>query len=235
MSANTNVLSRSELIAPVVAERALSPLARAREADVWNPEDFAREQIRSMVQRVFFASGVPPVRQVVFTAMGPNADVAGLCDQVGKALSLETSADVAVVGREPLQAETGHPRPQHEGSTIKCWSRQTAANLWRVPQFGLREYGEESGTGQYWASCLTRLRNEFEYAVIQGPAADVSGEFALLGQLADGIILVIEAHISRKAIARKLKKTLETTRSRILGTVLTGRRFPVPYGIYRRL
>ena len=71
--------------------------------------------------------------------------------------------------------------------------------------------------------------------MIQGAAADVSGEFALLGQLADGIILVIEAHSTRKAIARKLKETLENTQSRILGTVLSGRRFPVPYGIYRWL
>jgi hypothetical protein len=235
MSANAEVISRSGIIAPGTQERVLPAVAKAREADAWNPENFAREQIRSLVQRVFFASGIPPVRQVVFSAMGPNTDVAGLCDQVGKALSVETRADIAVVGRKPLQKERGLPPAKYGDSPIKSWSTQTSANLWGVPQFGLREYGEVSGTGQYWAPCLTKLRTEFEYAVIHGPAADISGEFATLGELADGIILVIEAHSTRKAIARKLKETLETTQSRILGTVLSGRRFPVPYGIYRRI
>jgi hypothetical protein len=150
-------------------------------------------------------------------------------------LSMETRSDIAVVDRDALQAELGHARSRYVGSTIKSWSVQTAINLWQVPGFGRRDCGEESGTGRYWASCLTKLRNEFEYSVIQGPAADVSSEFASLGRLADGIILVIEAHSTRKAIARKLKEILETTESRILGTVLSGRRFPVPYGIYRRL
>jgi hypothetical protein len=233
MSANAELLSRAGPIVPGAQEKVLPRIAVDCDADVWNPEDFARQQIRSLVQRVFFGNGSSLVRQVVFTATGSNTDVAGLCDQVGKALSLETHSDIAVIGREQFEGERCYTQPQHAGSAIKSWSRQMATNLWRVPGFGPRE--EKSGTGQYWASCLTKVRNEFQYAVIQGPAADVSGEFASLGQLADGIILVIEAHSTRKAIARKLKEILETTPSRILGTVLSGRRFPVPYGIYRRL
>jgi hypothetical protein len=235
MNANAEAFSRAGLVAPVVQERVLPRVALAGGGDVWNPEDFAREQIRSLVQRVFFANGSPPVRQVAFTGTGPNTDVAGLCDQVGNALSMETRSDIAVVDREPMETKMGHTPPHYVGSTIKSWSTQTAANVWRVPWFGFRRCEETSGSGQYWASCLTKLRNEFEYAVIQGPAVDVSSECASLGQLVDGIILVIEAHSTRKAIARKLKETLETTQSRILGTVLSGRRFPVPYGIYRRV
>jgi Mrp family chromosome partitioning ATPase len=90
------------------------------------------------------------------------------------------------------------------------------------------------GTAHYWLSCLADLRNEFEYAVIQAPAAGVSSEAAMLGQLADGVILVLEAHTTRKAAARKIKESLGA-QSRILGIVLTERRFPVPERIYRRL
>jgi hypothetical protein len=122
-----------------------------------------------------------------------------------------------------------------KSSSIKSWSMQTAVNLWRVPGFGLGECDEESGTGRYWLSCLAELRIEFEYAVIHGPAAGISSEAALLGQLADGIILVVGAHSTRRATARKIKETLEAAQSRILGTVLSERRFPVPEQIYRRL
>jgi len=53
------------------------------------------------------------------------------------------------------------------------------------------------------------LRNEFEYAVIHGAVAGISSEAEVLGRLADGIILVLEAHSTRRATARKIKQTLE--------------------------
>jgi hypothetical protein len=233
MSANADVMLSSELIGSAVQETVLRQVGVFCETKDWNPRDFAREQIRGLVQRVFFGSGAQPVKQVVFSAAGWHTDVAGICDQVGRALALETNAQVAIVGREPRVGEIvrGHSREV----SIRAWSTQTAINLWHVPGFGRRECGEEAGTGRYWSSCLAELRNEFDYAVIHGPAAGVSSEAALLGQLADGIILVLGAHSTRKATARKIKEGLEAAQSRILGTVLSERRFPVPERIYRRL
>jgi hypothetical protein len=232
MNANADVLRSDDLTGSMAQESPLRQVEVFREPEVWNPEDFAREQIRGLVQRVFFASGGPPVTQVVFSGAEPHTDVAGLCDQVGQALALETSAHIAVVGRE-MTAELASCCGGR--AAIKSWSRQMAVNLWRVPGFGLRECGEESGTGRYWISRLAELRKEFEYAVIEGPAAGISSEAALLGQLTDGIILVLGAHNTRRATARKIKETLEAAQSRILGTVLRERRFPVPERIYRRL
>jgi hypothetical protein len=234
MSANADVLGRADLVGSSTRETA--QVAAFCETGEWNPEDFAREQIRGLVRRVFLASGVRPVKQVVFSAAGPRTDVATICNQVGQALALETSADVAIVERALRTGETMRGHLRSVGSVaIKSWSRQIAVNLWCVPGFGWREGGEETGTGRYWLSRLAELRNEFEYAVIQGPAAGTSSEAGLLGQMADGIILVLGAHSTRKATARKIKETLEAAQSRILGTVLSERRFPVPEGIYRRL
>jgi hypothetical protein len=243
MSANADMLRYSEMMGSQTQGPAQLEISWG--TNDWSPEDFAREQIRGLVRRVFFASGGQPVTQVVFSAAEPHTEVASICDQVGQALALETSAHIAVVGREPRAGEVVR---EHSGgvgrsaikssiksSSIKSWSTQTAVNLWRVPGFGLREWGEESGTGRYWLSCLAELRNEFEYAVIEGPAAGISSEAGLLGQLTDGIILVLGAHSTRRATARKIKETLEAAQSRILGTVLSERRFPVPERIYRRL
>jgi hypothetical protein len=226
MNANADVLQRSELIGSRTREAALTQVGVVRETNEWNPEDFAREQIRGLVQRVFFMGGSQAVRQVVFSAVGSNTGVANICDHVGQALALETRAHVAIVGREHRAWGKG---------AIKSWSTQAAVNLWRVPGFSRLECGEESGTGPYWLARLSELRNEFEYAVIHGPAAGISSEAALLGQLADGIILVLGAHSTRRATARKIKETLEGAQSRILGTVLSERRFPVPERIYHRL
>jgi Mrp family chromosome partitioning ATPase len=56
-----------------------------------------------------------------------------------------------------------------------------------------------------------------------------------MAQFADGIILVLSAHRTRRAMARKIKETLEAAQVRILGTVLSDRVFPIPERIYRRL
>ncbi len=236
MSANADVLRSSDLIGSRAREAPIQQVEVFCATNDWSREDFAREQIRGLVQRVFFASGGRPVTQVVFSAAEPQTDVAGICEQVGWALALETSAHIAVVGREKRAGGTARDGPWNAGrAAIKSWSTQTAANLWRVPGFAGRECNEESGTGRFWSSWLAELRSEFEYAVVQGPAAGISSEAALMGQLTDGIILVVGAHSTRRATARKIKETLEGAQSRILGTVLSERRFPVPERIYRRL
>jgi hypothetical protein len=236
MSANAEVLRSSELIGSSAQEAELPRFRVPCDTNAWNPEDFARQQIRGLVRRVFFASGGQPVKQVVFSAADPNTDVTDICDQVGRALALETPADVAIVGREQQMEQM---RRSHaycgRSAAIKSRTTQAAVNLWRVPGFGLSEFGEESGTGPYWLSRLAELRNEFEYSIIHGPVAGTSSESAVLGQLADGIILVLGARSTRRATACKIKETLESAQARILGTVLSERTFPVPGWIYRRL
>jgi hypothetical protein len=240
MSANVDVLRRPELIGFLPQEQRVAEFRASCETNSWNPEIFAHEQILGLVRRVFFASGGKPVRQVVFSAAEADTDVASICDRVGQALALETRAHIAMVAREPrteeMVREMVRAHPRHAGSgVIKSCSAQVGKNLWRVPGFGLPDCREESGTGPYWLSYLAGLRIEFDYAVIHGPVAGISSEAAVLGKLADGIILVLGAHSTRRATARKIKETLEASQARILGTVLSERTFPVPERIYRRL
>ncbi|MFZ0772311.1 MAG: hypothetical protein WCA49_19110 [Candidatus Sulfotelmatobacter sp.] len=236
MSANANVLRRSAVIGSSARDTAMPLVEAACEKNTWDPEDFARQQIRGLVRRVFFAGGARAVKQVVFSAVEAHIDVASICEQAAQALALETHSHVALVDPKPEMAKNTHCHLHSRGTaSIKSWSTQMAVNLWRVPERGLGECGEESGTGLHWLSCLAELRNEFEYVVIPGPAAGISSEAALLGQLTDGIILVLGAHSTRRAAALKIKETLEGAQSRILGTVLSERTFPIPERVYRRL
>jgi hypothetical protein len=238
MSMNANVLPRSALIGSAATVAAASQTGAVGEAPGWNQENFACEQIRGLVRRVFLTNRGHPVKQVVFSAADPGTDVSIICERVARALALETPGEVAIVSRNPPAEEMTQVQiyPCYSGtSAIKPWSTQIETNLWRVPASGLRELYPEPATGRCWLWALAELRNDFEYAVIHGPAAGTSSESALLGQLTDGIVLVIEAHTTRKATVRKIKETLEGTGSRILGTVLSERTFPVPEKIYRRL
>jgi len=57
----------------------------------------------------------------------------------------------------------------------------------------------------------------------------------LLGYLSDGVILVLEANSTRRAAAQRAVQVLHATNARLLGSVLSGRTFPIPEEIYRRL
>jgi hypothetical protein len=234
MSANADVLRASELIAS--AGTATDPPEKiASEKTPWDPEAFAREQIRTLVHRLFFNSEAHPTRQVVFSPSGADAGVISICHQVGEALALETSAPVAIIIREQRE-RTEICFPRNEGvAPVRRDAVRLAANLWRVAEFGPWGGGEKSGMGRYWASRLAELRAEFEFAVIHGPVAGASSEAALLAELTDGIVLVLGAGSTRRASARKVKEYLKTGSSRILGTVLSERVFPIPDRIYRRL
>jgi protein-tyrosine kinase len=233
MSASVGVLRDSIAIGSLPREVA-TPTALPCETSSWKPDEFAREQIRGLVRRVFFAAGPHPVKQVVFSPIEPDIDVAPICDQVARALATETRSLVALLGRG--RAAEGTPvyvRPD-DLTSVRSSFNQMASNLWYVQRAPASD-DREVGTSLHWLSCLAQLRKEFEYAVIEGPVAGQSSEAAMLGQVTDGLILVLGAHRTRKATAQKIKETLEGAQSRILGTVLSERRFPIPVGIYSRL
>ena len=100
MSANANIVQGPEVIGSSMRKSVLSAASSDCAANQWNPEDFAREQILSLVRRVFFANSDRPARQVVFSAVERNIDVVSICDQVARALAKQTVEHVAVVDVE---------------------------------------------------------------------------------------------------------------------------------------
>jgi hypothetical protein len=223
MSANANVLRGSQTIRSSVQESAL-PQVETCALNQWNSKDFAREQIRGLVRRVFFTSSGRPAKHVVFSAAEGNIDVASICDDVARALAEQTSARVAVVKAEDEIVASTCIRASSKKTSIECSSTQLGVNLWSVRR-----------TGTHWLPCMEQLRSEFEFVVIEGPAPGISSETVLLGQLTDGVILLLSAGSTRRATARKIKETLEAAQCRILGAVLTERTFPIPDRLYRRL
>jgi Mrp family chromosome partitioning ATPase len=227
-----------------LASAAQTTAARRQSTDLkvckWDPEHFAREQIWGLVRQVFFASLASPIRQIVLTATESGTDVASICRRIGEALALETSRGVAVVawgtqnsqgvGRDRERTWTGS---RGSASPLLEFATQVRSNLWMLPLSKIT--GDEVAPSMSSHGRLSKLRREFEYSIVEGPPAGESIEAAAMGRSADGIILVLEAHRTRRAAAHKIKKTLDAAGVRVLGLVLTGRRFPIPDGIYRKL
>jgi len=234
-------MSAGVLFAQTTARKEVRPAKPSeRQAGGWNPEDFAREQIQGLVRQVFFSNAERPVRQVVFSAVEPETDVRNICRRVGEALALETAETVALAGEYPevlqdaetdQEGTTGH-RTKDEGAFLRRDATRVRGNLWLVP--GAKKNEERVTTIELHAY-LCAVRREFKYSIVAGPPARESNQATAMARFADGIILVLSAHRTRRNTARKIMEALEAAQARILGTVLSDRVFPIPERIYRRL
>jgi hypothetical protein len=211
-----------------------------RPAGGWNLEDFAREQIQGLVRQVFFSNAERPVRQIVFTAVEPETDVRHLCRQVGEALALETAETVALAGEYPeilrdVETAEGDANPRlakDERATLRPDATRLRSNLWLVP---VAKKAEERLTTLELDSYLCAMRREFKYSIVAGPPARESTQATAMARFADGVVLVLSAHRTRRNTALRVLEGLEAAQARILGTVLSDRTFPIPERIYRRL
>jgi len=202
--------------------------------------------LRGLVQRIFFSQATLRMRQVVISAAESRTDVSDICLQVGEVLSQETSASVVVVAGGvsglPAGLSTGDGEVP-DNPKRSAMATRVYGNLWMTPGLRRRDpAGDVAKTARRemigstaWYSRLCDFRREFEYSILEGPAAGESSDSAIAAQVADGMILVLTAHGTRRATVHRIQETLKSTQTHLLGTILAEREFPIPEGIYRRL
>jgi hypothetical protein len=210
-------------------------------SQIWDPSIYSRDQIRGLVRQVFFPGWPRPARQVVLCGADPEVRIGRFCAEIGDSVAEQADVNVCVVEANARNPELkrfyggnrndGLSAPETADGMRKS-SRQVSRRLWFAAWDAMIENRDLPPS---WVkSQLAALRSEFEYVVLHCPPADCN-ETALLSNLADGVILVLEAHTTRRAAARRAKDTLLMANARLLGTVLSGRRFPIPEKIYRSI
>lgn len=208
--------------------------------EVWNPERFAAEQIRSLVRQIFLSESPQACRQVVISAVDAKTDIGPLCLQIAETLFEQTGGTVCIVDKSQVGAKSetfsgrrpdGPDLNREASGALRDSSRQVASQVWALPGEVLW-VGYSAHPAELLRRRLDQLRAEFDFSVVEAPAAGTAG---LLGQLSDGVILVVEAHSTRRLAAQKARDNLRAADARLLGTVLSERRFPIPEKLYRRL
>ena len=189
----------------------------------WNRQKFGRDQIRSLVRQTFLWNVPQPVRQVAFSAAGPEIEIDEICLLVGKALTEEREGEVAIVRTAP-----GVPTLGQE--SLKATAIPLERKLWLLQEKQCS--GNIAAAGELY-SYLAAVRAEFEYSIVLANPADSNA--MLEGQFSDGLVLVLSALHTRRRAALKTKRALEQAGVRLLGTVLADREFPIPHNLYRRL
>jgi capsular exopolysaccharide synthesis family protein len=82
---------------------------------------------------------------------------------------------------------------------------------------------------------IRSTRKSFDYVILDSAPITGFPDSQTICARVDGVILVIEAGITRRQVALRAKKELEDAGGRLLGVVLNRRKYYIPKWIYKRL
>ena len=202
---------------------------------------FLTEQITQLVHQVFFPPSGKIRKQIVLSAVDDGVDIGGICTHIAEALSARVEDSVAIIEAQAWSRDARvNPErrrgPERLGKAgIRAASKQLTGNLWSVPGPAFWGGDAHAGSPTWVRTRLGELRSEFDYSILHAPAAGIYSGTSLLGQVSDGLVLVIEANYTRRSTAQKAKEMLHAANVKLLGTVLSGRTFPIPASLYRKL
>lgn len=204
-----------------------------------------REEVLRLIQRTFLSGSPGAPRFVVFTAVDHGNGCSWVCARAAEALASHVEGTVCVVEAN-LNTQSLHRYfgVTKGGSTADATLRRgpvhklaqsiRGTNLWLMPGQALCSDTSGAMSPDHLKSKFVELCTEFSYVLVDAPPASESAESLMFARLADGVVLVIEAHATRRESARKVKEDLEAANVKLLGAVLNKRTFPIPEKLYSR-
>ena len=199
-----------------------------------------------LVQQVFLLPAREVPRVVVFYGVGEVDGAIGICARAAENLANQTGLSVCVVeghfhapsvhgyfgvsnsrGLTDAILEPGPiqdfvcPLPESNLSVLSAGSRCGEAHaLWKSESLRAR---------------MEELRSKFSYVLIYCSHANRHVDAMLLGQIADGVILILESMVTRRETARTVKENLDAANVKILAAVLNNHSYSIPENLYRKL
>jgi len=202
-------------------------------------------EIDKLVQRLFSQTGKDSGPRVVsFSGIARDDRSSWICARAGEALAEQGGATVCIVEANFL---TPHLHDQFDAANriglAEALSAQGPIRNFALPLGGQNFWMITSGlqkpaytpSMERYRERFAELREAFDYTLVSAPPVSRETEATMIGQLADGVVLVVEANQTRRETVRRAKEQLESAQVRLLGAVLDQRTFPIPEKLYRRL
>ena len=202
-------------------------------------------EIFGLVQRLFLLPGERAPRCVVFFDCGPVPEGGSVCVQAAEVLSAHSTGAVCVVDAN-FHAPTMHQLYSIENNIglsealvqtgpVESYAHQVRdSNLTVIPAGSNLTAWKSAMATEKARQRLADLRSCFDFVLIEASASSLNSA-VMLGQFGDGVVVVVEAGVTRREVASKLIDELAAANICVLGTVLNNRRFPVPEKLYRAL
>lgn len=207
----------------------------------------SREQVAKLVHQLFHSPGGS--RVVVVAGIDPGNGGTWVSLQCARVLAEQTSGAVCLIDgnlRNPalhdhfgISNHHGFTDLIREGGSFGEYVHRIEGtrSLWLL-SCGSKRPEDKAGlllNSPVLRSRMQELRTAFQYVVVDAPSPTLGGDCAVLGQAADGVLLVFAEQDTRKESARNAVAELNRANVRVLGAVLNKRTFPIPQRIYDRL
>lgn len=212
-------------------------------------EVIAREEQLKLVRRIFLAEENSP-RMVLFSGFERDTGCASICIRAGEILAEQSEGQskgsVCLVDmgfRVPtlheycgVQNERGLAEALVESSPIQEFAQQLSpADLWVIPSGAGAPQLNFAQVADRLRARMEELRKAFRYVVVHSGSLWLNAEAMLISKWTDGVVLILEAHSTRRDTARRIKESLGAANARVLGVVLNNRTYPIPETLYSRL
>jgi capsular exopolysaccharide synthesis family protein len=209
-------------------------------------DEVAHEESLRLVQRIFMLQTLEAPRVVVFAGVARGNGCSWVCSAAARTLANNVTGSVCLLDahlRSPSLAELFRI-PNHHGLTdalredkpIETYAEQVELeNLWLISSGSNCEESLSLLNSNRVKARFADLRSEFDYVLIDAPPLTHYADAVTLGQLSDGLVLILEANATRREAAAAVAQSLRASQIRILGAVLNKRTFPIPDLLYRRV
>ena len=208
-------------------------------------KQLAGDEALRLVQQVFLSTQEPP-RVVVFAGIDHGNGCSRISASVAQALARNDGGSVCLVEanfRSPalpaLFGTTNHygltDALLQEGPIHSFAKRIPGDNLWLLSGGSTTADSPSLLSLESLKRRIAELRTEFEFVIIDAPPLTKYADAISLGQLTDGLVLVLEANCTRRDTALAAVESLRSSGIKILGAVLNKRTFPIPEKISSRL
>jgi capsular exopolysaccharide synthesis family protein len=211
-----------------------------------NLDDLAQEETQKLVQRVFLLQAGEPPRVVIFAGIDTGNGCSRVCARSAQVLAANIPGKVCLVDanlRSPSLPDYFGMTNHHgltdallqEGPIQNFIKPIGNGNLWLLSCGSLASDSTSLLHSERVKSRLAELRGEFDFILIDSPALSQYADAVSLGQLADGMIFVLEANSTRRESAVKVMENLRASNVQVLGAVLNKREYPIPDSVYHKL
>jgi len=208
-----------------------------------------REETNKLAQSIFLMGGVDSPRIVTFAGIEEGNGSSWLCAHIADIVASQGIGSVCVVDanmHNPVIASLFGVTPHQglsdalsQGGPIQEFAKPIIGeNLWLLSSGSPGSDQVESPVllnSETLKVRVSELRNVFDYVLIDSAPLSTNAEGVLLGQLADGLVIVLEANSTRREAAVRITEGLRTSNVRVLGAVLNKRTFPIPESVYSLL
>jgi Mrp family chromosome partitioning ATPase len=230
VSRNYELLREIEQKQALLSNCSIKPaLTAGRSGSRGFPRTLASDLMAGLVQRIFLQPQQKPPRLVVFAAV----DHGNGCSQIAAtaARALTASAPGAVCLVEANFRSPALPRmlgtTNYQGFTDALLQQgsirsfmKPIGSLWLLSSGPVAADSPNLLAAERMRARFAELRAEFNFVILDAPPLSRYADAIAMGQLSDGMVLVLEAGSTRQDAALTAVRHVRSSRIQVLGAVL---------------